>query len=775
MSHLYLALRNYFFVVILSLTLPVLSAVDQYVPGTEAVMRALAIRAEAIGFSSGINWPLDHDGQSPGKYPRDGFYMNGSSQIQTNCGNEAWSLFGALCSGFTTGPDVLEGLVLHYVNQGAYPRMSSQINLTEPGTSAYSKLAYIVKNLPKLQHFLYGGGGSLYQSRVWDKSDSVSSPPDPNTPENHINTGWVDNWSPLLPSQTASSSQSIYLSTLVSTVSQSARTVSTKFLFNIDQVIGSASITVYLSLTETENGAIACVIPADSLLHKVGSLSGQGAGVYITSFFPDNIPSYPSLNPLIPFRSWLKSDHNVGLSYIGNRAIYSCQFENPQISPPKPQCISGTCCPTTSTAPGQGTSSPPVNIQKNLSYIDNTQRSHFHTARDYAVAKSTSGCGPCGGGMDEQGSLLALSLDRIHRYADMGWHGSFGPGVFLSTDIQLTLDQATNTVRMFDPSLTAPIEFIDTLNDGNYTDGGFKAVFGLTTHDASGIKTSDEALMRTAKMTTHQKNIYTFELFSATTGINDSLLGRLKSIEDRNGNLITLTYVVANAQASEATLQYDRERLWQINNITDAYGKTVSFTWQRHVGQWVIATMVTPTTATVTYSYNLNSLVGVNRITYSDGTQANFSTSWDAASQHQKVLMNDAGAEDIHRNKTLFLTTGRTVTGGGTQTTSQAPNRIWQVINGSGEVSYRNQISSSSSSGAVYGLMVYEGGGNSSGSVMNLSFDVLGRIISQERATSFSFKGNEITASGWKLVSSYESDAEHRIAEEVSAAGPQTE
>ena len=738
---------------------------SQYIPGMESVLRAIDERY-GRGGPSPIQWPGFGQGPVP-----DGFYMGQSDGLIQQVAQSAVANLLSASAIFIQNDSAMEDQPWGGAN---IPSLWSTLQPSAPASEAspYAKLLWCVTQLPKFRHFEASVGPG--EGRYWQKSDSKVVPLfDPNQ-ETHINTGWVS-----VPDGSGAQPQFMAGTTHVEywtedghqyfsmMKSQGATISCTKFKVYTNAGLKGVSVKVFVALTEAGQTAYAGQIPADGKMHKAAS--GSGSGVALTDFFPSGGPTYAPFAPLQFLNGVRQSSNSMGFNYLGARAIASATFDPASISPPI--CIPepGMCCPKNSAPNASGGGTPEANTP-NKSIIHNPSRTYFHSATDFQIATASSGgCGPCGGASAPgDDALESFRLVRRHRYADLGWHGSFGPGVYSNYDFQLRVHTTGKRLDLFDPSLSSAIPIAFDNASGTFIDKTYQSIREVTFHRFNGgptITALDQATI--AVLTTVDARRYVFDLFPETDGVGDLLAGRLTAIIDRNDNRTTLAYLDTNPRVGDAQLQYDRQRLWRIGSVTDAYGKQAALSWTRSCGQWVISAVTAVGSGVIFYDYDLGNLIGLGRVRYPDGTISTFSTTWDATTLHQQVAIADAGAEGIHRNKTVFFTTCRRLSFGDQITEPQPANRIWQLLNGSGEVSYRNQLSGGADG---WGLDVYEGGGSGTGMVKHLEFDDQGRLLTQTRAKEFTLTATRIEVSGYQPVATFTPDVASRVTQQQDTA-----
>jgi len=366
------------------------------------------------------------------------------------------------------------------------------------------------------------------------------------------------------------------------------------------------------------------------------------------------------------------------------------------------------------------------------SNIDNLRAAHHHTAMDFRPA-GKSDCGPCGTPAPVAGDLPRLHIERIHRYRDEHYTGSFGPGAFSNFDIMLKLERKIapkkSSMRVFDPrNRIEHYTVADAVSSNIYhnkRNNAFKEVVLLTSGGQPANEQEDAA---TAELTTHDGHVYTFEIIRP---VDDTVpdfnneppdftwvqWGRLVKIEDRNGNGYDIAYnFVYNA--STAALGGDRTKLWQIDTVTDAYGEVATFTYggTTYPDRHAVTKITVPVgsgTEDIDYSYNLGGFNGLTGVSHPDGTSTTITGAVDSFTQCFVVEFDDAAAFEAHRRKDVYLTEAQwdDPATPAVDPVSQVPNLVRLVLNGEGEVSYL--LTQNDDAGGVSGQQawVYEGGG----------------------------------------------------------------
>ena len=153
------------------------------------------------------------------------------------------------------------------------------------------------------------------------------------------------------------------------------------------------------------------------------------------------------------------------------------------------------------------------------SVIDLTSFNHIHYANDYLIGSPSVGCSPCGAGASNAAGLESVHLQRVHRFRDMTEHSSFSPGVFQKYDISLRFAYKESIkerqIFLFDPNTMARYAFLDTNNDGVYTDPTHNSHKNITLYtglDGTGATVSDFTQAQSAVLTTHKGHTWSFSL-----------------------------------------------------------------------------------------------------------------------------------------------------------------------------------------------------------------------------------------------------------------------
>ena len=290
------------------------------------------------------------------------------------------------------------------------------------------------------------------------------------------------------------------------------------------------------------------------------------------------------------------------------------------------------------------------------SFIDNKTYNFIHEAVDVAKGNQASGCAPCGASSPGNGIPQASFL-RIHRFRNTTEQSSFGPGVFSSWDISLSLfkdGQGNDLVHLSDPNDLNTRRLFP--QNGKFLDTFARASQGITLYKADGITgTTDVNLAHTAVLKTKTSREIKFEIFD----YQGAKAGRIISVTNRNGYkiLVSYQYLVTNTTVAES-------EKWKMTNVADETGRVISFTYlpEQRNSTWVISTVTKPDGSVITYNYNPvqnaqnpNSDERLISVDYPDGTTSTFSRSITPEGLTQ-VDIFEAGETGFNRSKSAYLT-----------------------------------------------------------------------------------------------------------------------
>lgn len=449
------------------------------------------------------------------------------------------------------------------------------------------------------------------------------------------------------------------------------------------------------------------------------------------------------------------------------------------------------------------------------SSINNHTLDYVHIASDFVLPAGAPGCSVCGAADSPASGLPALDLQRIHRPLAADQRASFGPGVFMSYDSSLSIyikEDDTAVIEFFDPYATQPYYFDQT------TDGSSNMQFvedndtfnDLRLYDASTMTTSD-LLAGTdpvsdathARLKTNDGTWYEFEIVNVNDGTSNNeleiIFGRLIRISPRRfrgaGNsasdAITLSYVYAY-NASAGTLSgtgdtngYKRQKLWQIDEITDAYGRIASVTYEESLtGIYYISDIDIQGNSSTSVDYSLDydyDGVTLTTVDYPESESSTFSKSLSSDGAYIVYAIDDAGVDGTHRRKDVYLQAA-IAQNGSIQEHGLIRKMIWPGDpndDDDDELTYQAWDSTYIDSGTVYpARLVYEGHRRlfryvttTSGAPKlaqfadTLSVDSNGQIVLDELGRP------DVDEADWETFEEYEVDANNRVKKVTDGAG----
>src|SRR5687768_7619247 len=207
----------------------------------------------------------------------------------------------------------------------------------------------------------------------------------------------------------------------------------------------------------------------------------------------------------------------------------------------------------------------------------------------------------------EVSQLMRLRLTRIWRSL---WHnfGSFGKTMYSPYDywVAASVVEGKTLLQFLDPNNSMLADFLDS-GGGNFIsiesdDHLTHVVESAATHII--FRKLDGRLLR----------------FDWTDYFQNGVLrrGRLRYIEDRNGNRINFHYLTTAAHSTPDVL------MW--TDATDPYGRTFKFTYRAWQGENVLSQVILPDGRAVRYSYDvtINSFFA-HKVDYGDGIESTWS------------------------------------------------------------------------------------------------------------------------------------------------------
>src|SRR5690606_22669916 len=179
---------------------------------------------------------------------------------------------------------------------------------------------------------------------------------------------------------------------------------------------------------------------------------------------------------------------------------------------------------------------------------------------------------------------------------------SFGPGHFCNYDIKLagylSYVQGGQIVKvsdfvMYDPFLFDPTRSATYAREGSTTFyDGTGQVVDFHMEEVTSIDG------HSAKIVLPTGETFEFELIDTSSGVFE---GRLIRMQDHNGYGQTITYKPWTQQ--ELAVAPDRQ--WQIDQVTDDHGRTLTFSYhsQQVGGRWAVSEIELPDETSITYDY----------------------------------------------------------------------------------------------------------------------------------------------------------------------------
>lgn len=357
------------------------------------------------------------------------------------------------------------------------------------------------------------------------------------------------------------------------------------------------------------------------------------------------------------------------------------------------------------------TTAPKLHINSNTgSTIDNYTFNHLHTAADYVapVSSNEGGCGSCGGGLNLSpgADFTQVAVQRIHSLREITRVSSFGPGVFLSYDISLTLFDVNGVtyVDAFNPSWKAARRY--SPSGTRFVDAIYDSIKGLVLLDANGAVTVSRTNAVSAVYTARDGQQWIFELFDLDANRKGGRLVATKTA----GGLQVLTFAYGTPAGDTAA---DPDAKWRKASISDLNGGTISLTHTTLPnGRIVVSSIAVPGSRTLAYSYDTGGNLAA--VDYPTGDRSTFTRS--PSTNGMAILFAEAGAQGTHRNKQAVYTNNiaSELLAANTdrpQTYNQASMLVRAIKNGVGEYVWWGVTGGLD--GGVTGPMwrrVYEGG-----------------------------------------------------------------
>ncbi len=460
-----------------------------------------------------------------------------------------------------------------------------------------------------------------------------------------------------------------------------------------------------------------------------------------------------------------------GANACGTQPLLSSNHNNTLMDAPREQGLTLGGAQGIVGAANRGSPVPRGVTSHNGALVDNLRFSHVHESIDYKAAGRTATTGGVG-------QLPELEIRRYHRPRAAGIWSSFGPGVCSNFDTKLELHEqgfsGEPNVFLFEPERDHDlITFIeqspednDNATDGLFHDRATREWKSIELLDSSGQRTSNHALAATAVLLAHTGERYKFEVIVTDQGGPGVRQARLTRIEDRNGEAITISYVLP-ANETVFAPDGDRTRLWQIQAITDAYGLSAAFHYLtiQMGAMWVVDRINLPNTGVLNYQYGGAQLQQVGpflqSVIHPDGTFSTFTLALDAASQLVVIGYDDNADGSNQFRESVYVTPATVMIAG--VAVSQPPNLVRKIVNGDGELMYQN-FENAQDSRITY---IYEGGSL----LTKLELNASGYPEFYSRAISAYTPGSDPSTAIFEQLETYEANEDQMLTKRTDALG----
>ena len=333
------------------------------------------------------------------------------------------------------------------------------------------------------------------------------------------------------------------------------------------------------------------------------------------------------------------------------------------------------------------------------SVVDNWALGYRHSVYDYLHA-DPAGCGSCGGASSSTGKLSHFELARIHR-PRQDWHrSSFGRSTFTNFDLEMRLfhndhwDKA-QMIMFFDPRSSNQWGFYDwSWHQGNSSVDG---VFHDYAQKGKYAKMYDENMQFVADIADAAfaeivNNFGTNFMFEVVESGNTSYKrGRLIAITDLHGNQTSIAYQYPRTADVNNDLNGQPKLFFDIDTITDEYGKTATFHWKLvNNNRWsVIDKIEWPNGTETSYEYT-SGVPYLSAVNHADGSQSTFAYSNNPVTQWREIAMDDNAGKASHIKKVVHLSKQTWVDPDTNEVINIQRNMVRKVVDGAGEDSYRN-------------------------------------------------------------------------------------
>ncbi len=426
-----------------------------------------------------------------------------------------------------------------------------------------------------------------------------------------------------------------------------------------------------------------------------------------------------------------------------------------------PPCTDCECQVPTSVSNNTKSLSPISSLRTTgLSSASNDTLSFLHTANDYRLSTSNSGCAPCGGGTANASGLPRVTIERVFA-PRTNTTGSFGWGTYLATDLRLSIP-TTGSAVMTDPRSSGyDVEFPRDASGQPIITGAHlaKAVKAI---DASGALTPLDTATQVVVSGWNDQTL-TFDLSPV---INGSRRGRLLRTVDALGNTTALTYRFAAADlAADPT---DGTRWWAVSRITGPAGDSAVVTTSAAPvgGCYPVTGIALPDGKSLTYSYGTLATVGgtaitaLTDVTHPDGTHTTVSGAVTAGGDLAVTLVDPAEPDAAHQSKTVVLSNPTWID---PWTGAAAPWAVREVRNAAGEVVYANlRVATADENWTVI---------SDHGVIYRLVTDGAGGLVRTDQATAAVDWATDPATWPWVTLASYSVSFNSRLEQSQDALG----
>ena len=311
------------------------------------------------------------------------------------------------------------------------------------------------------------------------------------------------------------------------------------------------------------------------------------------------------------------------------------------------------------------------------------------------TSASQSSCSSCGSsGRISPNSLqgTANQLYRVWMPERRTEQSSFAPGMFSQFDSKLQISQGTGgtSISYLNAARQDSFYLVDGLNgdalDGIFHDQQRAVAREIKMVNASGTTVTDP-VQATKFITTlwsgAKEEFEMVDLDPAPTTVN--YIGRLTKQIDLTGRQTVVTYKTW----TPAEITASPSRQWQINNITDGFTNSLTFTYDstQHSGRWCVSQIARNDGATVGFTYNSTNLTSVQ---FADSSVATYTYSQNTTNNTTVITTSDV----MNPKLTGTYELANNYSGSSNQTgiSYTVPGRMMQKSNLSGELIWKHVL-----------------------------------------------------------------------------------